>query len=651
MGLQYFEALSPATISSIVAVLVNRIATGNDVTGYFSYPFLSSSLPSAIFTSAIVYGVYGAVVGTFYVWLCKLLKDWVHNLFTNAIPDTDADGGRLPTYNSEDFGSAEADPLISSTKRASHFRKTVKFANFIKRYFCIVIPNERIRTAVAGAIAGCLVGIIGIFVPHVMFWGEAQLQSLIDKGRTPLPVFGTGSSPTATMTSLGRCMIHPNDPEATSAGFHLGCVALISTAKIVTTGLSLGTGIIGGHFWGPLFVGCAAGHFFTDLINLIEGRFGVGGNLAVYPCVVILCTMGATHVVTFRAHMAIMLILTLTISTFTNDDSSAMVGDYSAVFPLLVVSVFMSLMLTRKTVFYSTQRSRGDITAVPEVLCQPGMPGRPLVFEYDSESDNGNDGSTDNDSAAKRFDDCVDASFSSTQHRSPATHVKEDSIEKDLVAHSCLLQSVTKSLGADPIVIPSPHADRWQGRDVGRKQVSSLSAESCSRQHSPDAPATANVSRLDELLNILVADMSYPLPSSTHHVQLNSHRRTQSAPIIAPFVLNENMVSALPYFDDLDIRFGSEGRRVLPSSSESGSGYRGSADSAGSFVRISTFGEVQEPQLSLMDQARRSAATSDRGSCHHGGQSFHNKSQRCISSQGPPPHFVHDLQTLTLQFK
>lgn len=40
MGLQYFEALSPGTIASIVAVLVNRMITGNDVTGMFSYPFL-----------------------------------------------------------------------------------------------------------------------------------------------------------------------------------------------------------------------------------------------------------------------------------------------------------------------------------------------------------------------------------------------------------------------------------------------------------------------------------------------------------------------------------------------------------------------------------------------------------------------------------
>jgi hypothetical protein len=76
--------------------------------------------------------------------------------------------------------------------------------------------------------------------------------------------------------------------------------------------------------------------------------------------------------------MAIMLILTLTISAFDQGDSSGTgytAGDYSAVFPLLVVSVFVSLMISRGTVFYAAQRSRGDIMALPEVnLARQGHP-------------------------------------------------------------------------------------------------------------------------------------------------------------------------------------------------------------------------------------------------------------------------------------
>jgi hypothetical protein len=81
-------------------------------------------------------------------------------------------------------------------------------------------------------------------------------------------------------------------------------------------------------------------------------------------------------------------ILTLTISAFDPESrigtSMTTAGDYSAVFPLLVVAVFVSLMAARDTVVYSTQRSRGDITAVPEVLCRPGMEGSPMVVDYDN---------------------------------------------------------------------------------------------------------------------------------------------------------------------------------------------------------------------------------------------------------------------------
>lgn len=81
---------------------------------------------------------------------------------------------------------------------------------------------------------------------------EAQLQSMIDKGRTPLPIFGREDEPTAALTAHALCWIDTDDPEAVKNGFGIGCSFLISFAKIVVTGLSLGTGIIGGHFWGGL---------------------------------------------------------------------------------------------------------------------------------------------------------------------------------------------------------------------------------------------------------------------------------------------------------------------------------------------------------------------------------------------------------------
>jgi H+/Cl- antiporter ClcA len=218
MGLQYFEALSPATIASIVAVLANRLVTGNDVTGYFRYPFLTASLPSSIFTSAIVFGFYGCFVGTFYLFTVKRVKmsvkSWFHKTersnhqLTKTHPDT----------------VAEKIPLLEK-KYVTGKKNTASQKNVAR---CIEISSKPWRAAVSGAIVGLLVGVIGIFLPHTLFWGEAQLQNLIDKGRTPLPVFGSiEQSPISGFTKHAFCMINPNDVEAIRAGFGIECASMI----------------------------------------------------------------------------------------------------------------------------------------------------------------------------------------------------------------------------------------------------------------------------------------------------------------------------------------------------------------------------------------------------------------------------------------
>jgi Voltage gated chloride channel len=328
MGLQYFEALSPATIASIVAVLANRLITGNDVTGYYKYPWLGASLPSSIFTYAIVYGFYGCIIGMVYVYVVKRFKAIVHLAF-HASDDKKPSLTRETKHAEVPLGSDETTPLVSNESTRREISRDD--ADDGVKSSCFQIASRPGRALCAGAMAGAACGLIGIFLPHTMFWGEAQLQNLIDKGRTPLPVFG--SSP--GLTTFACCLIDPNDADAVQAGFGIGCSAIIALAKTVVVGLSLGTGIIGGQFWGPLFVGCAASHLFTDAITLFHTYFAFGSGLVTYPCVVVLCTMAAAHVgafrlwipaaqisafshlcnslhrtVTFRAHIAIMLVST-----------------------------------------------------------------------------------------------------------------------------------------------------------------------------------------------------------------------------------------------------------------------------------------------------------------------------------------------------
>lgn len=405
MGLQYFEALSPCVIASIVSVIVNRLVTQKHVEGYFDYPFLDKSLPSDIYWTAIIYGIFGTFVGWLYAEGCLFCKHWVHDWF-HAPHD---DHSHAPNHD-EDEHKNEKSALIGDSmfsedtlvEKKSNPSLCKKMSTAYSRFFAI--HHEPTRAAVAGVMVGIVVGLMCMFLPHQLFWGEAQLQTLIDRGKTPLPVFEY-EGPTSIMTAYGYCMVDPYDAREQIKGLSTACIGMLSFTKILTIGLSLGTGVCGGHFWGPLYVGCAAGHFFTDLCGMLPVEIPYVSQCAMFPCLAVICIMGATHVVTYRCHMAIMLVLTLTITSFTNETKeSPMAGDYSAIFPLLVVACFVPLLLARDTTFYGKQRSRGDIVAIPEVLCEPNKEGRAFDYEYE-DSISGSQFSYEDDSGSDLSED------------------------------------------------------------------------------------------------------------------------------------------------------------------------------------------------------------------------------------------------------
>jgi hypothetical protein len=295
--------------------------------------------------------------------------------------------------------------------------------------------------------------------------------------------------------------------------------------------------------------------------------------------------------------MGIMLILTLTISAFSakDDPSKAinMAGDYSAVFPLLVVSVYVAMMLSRDFVFYSSQRSRGDIIAVPEVLCQPGMAGEPVVVRYDeSESDN----SSIDSSTSSLFSD-VEKMHSS---RSTVMPVSIENVQLEMLDHegvpmirSSSSQASHKSVGGS---IPVSHM--WSiGSASNEKQLSSA--------------------RLDELLNIPLAD-----EKKEDIFESRNHRRWHSLPV-GPQP-NENA-----HVNDAD-----RPKRPSPVSTK-----HVRSNTKGSLVRISSFGKLEDHQPALLDQARLRAASSAADAKHHrlpsssGGST--KKGQRRIPSNSP----------------
>jgi hypothetical protein len=165
MGLQYFEALTPATLASIVSVIVNRLISGGEVKGMFKYPFLNETLPNDIFWVVIIYGIVGSVVGVVYAKGLLFLKHWVHDWF----------------HAPHDHHHDQKDGIIYS-KLDGHYSISLKekescctwLHKGIQRFFGI--EHEPTRAAVAGTLVGLLVGLNCMLLPHNLFWGEAQLQ-------------------------------------------------------------------------------------------------------------------------------------------------------------------------------------------------------------------------------------------------------------------------------------------------------------------------------------------------------------------------------------------------------------------------------------------------------------------------------------------
>ena len=181
MGLQYFEALSPATLASIVSVIVNRLITKNEVKGMFDYPFLNESLPSSVFWVVIIYGFVGSFVGVCYAEGLLWLKHWVHEWFHAPHDDHDdqTDGKVEPYHNS----GGERTPLVGDANTITKQDKQDKVScstwvqKGVQAFFGI--KHEPTRATVAGVLVGLIVGLNCMLLPHNLFWGEAQLQVCI----------------------------------------------------------------------------------------------------------------------------------------------------------------------------------------------------------------------------------------------------------------------------------------------------------------------------------------------------------------------------------------------------------------------------------------------------------------------------------------
>jgi hypothetical protein len=212
-------------------------------------------LPSFIFKDAIIYGLFGGALGIFYTLSIKKLKIGIVNLLDKCDSTSSTTSSSHETSSNMPM-TGETMPLVGS-KEAPSFPTS--------RPLSSLMCHKPTRAGIRGMLSGLVVGVTGIFFPHVMFWGEAQLQTMIDKGRTPLPVFGQNDEPTAALVALGQCTVDQGE----DSGFGIGCSLAIILAKTLVTGVSLGTGVVGGHFWVPCKFWCFL--FKRQMVHISTG--------------------------------------------------------------------------------------------------------------------------------------------------------------------------------------------------------------------------------------------------------------------------------------------------------------------------------------------------------------------------------------------
>jgi H+/Cl- antiporter ClcA len=190
-------------------------------------------------------------------------------------------------------------------------------------------------------LSGVLVGVIGMFYPYTLFWGEEQLQSVLDNGATDLPYLIDSNIASTDAKALTYYSVTPLQDLSTPQFLQ------IAIAKILAISVAVGARWPGGLVY-PFFIVGAA---LSNCVN----PFSATGTLG--P-VIALCLMASVDTSITRTAAGTSLILLLTIGSIQD----ATGGEQSALFPLIVLSAYVAVLCTWKYRFYvKNQRSRNDL--------------------------------------------------------------------------------------------------------------------------------------------------------------------------------------------------------------------------------------------------------------------------------------------------
>jgi H+/Cl- antiporter ClcA len=169
---------------------------------------------------------------------------------------------------------------------------------FIFRSTQRVIQPLPIHPVLLNTLGGLAIGLVAMVFPLTLFYGEREIQTIIDTG-----------------AQLGW-----------------GVLLLIAIAKMITVSLSLHTGFRGGFIFPLFFIGAAIGMAVNLLVPTIP------------PSVTILCIMAAVTVGVMKTPVSIPIVL-------------AVISDTNLI-PMITVATISSFLLTLGIALIPTQRPR-----------------------------------------------------------------------------------------------------------------------------------------------------------------------------------------------------------------------------------------------------------------------------------------------------
>lgn len=278
-----YDAFTPAVLASCVSMIVAKaiVAPTAAIGGHFSYATVGSALTGRPMAAiAIGAGAVGAVLGRVFLAAVTALKKpmW-------------------PQAASEE--TCEVD----------------------RRWVC----GPKTRHVLVKTTVGLAVGLLSLYFPQTLFWGEGSLQHVLDGQATPLTAVWPGLAESLT----ARAVVDVTAPFASP-----GAALAVGAAKLSAIALACAGGFPGGIIFPLFFAASAIAHGFTALVP------------AVLMPVWVMSLMAATQAAVTRTPMATVFMLGL---------SAAASVQLSVLLPPVIIAsyvgVWVSRLLSSKTFF------------------------------------------------------------------------------------------------------------------------------------------------------------------------------------------------------------------------------------------------------------------------------------------------------------